>query len=148
MSELTPEAILMWSVGLTVAASLITIADLRLPLRKLLESVGFPPEGAGFGLANSNVVLVLLPLACLMTGPYVSHAKGPPLQIFMLIQWSLVGLLLAVFIVFSMTMVAISVMKSERNSAFNEEQVANIHRLLLKLEEYRARDILKHPHAG
>jgi hypothetical protein len=118
-------------------------------LRGRLLSAGMTPEDVQFGIAFSNVVLVLMPLASLLASPRIVRAsESPVLQIVDVVQWAFVGLLLAVMLVFVVAVVAVKVERNAQDSTLTEEQIANIHRLLVKLEDFRAKDILKHPHAG
>jgi hypothetical protein len=147
---MSPEMALLISVGVTLAMSLATISYLHKPLQKLLDSATATRDVTGFGLAISHIVIILMPLVCLMTGPMaIRSGSYPTFEIVALIQCSMVGLLVAVLLVLFIAMAAVGIQRSAWNSApFTEEQVQEIHRLLLKMEEYRDREILKHPHAG
>ena len=142
------EYALIWSVVVTAISCVATVAYLRGPMLGILNDRCHSEDRARFWLAFSNIVVVLLPMIFLLSA-YVSGgaAENPFVsELAIQVRWSLMGLFLSVI---CLAVVVASIPTDSRHQINVEDhQVEDLKRLLAKVEEVRARDILKRPNAG
>ncbi len=142
------EYALIWSVVVTVISCLATVAYLRGPMRGILNDRCQSEDRARFWLAFSNIVVVLLPMICLLSAYVSGGTVESPLvtELAVQVRWSLMGLFLSVI---CLAVVVASIPTESRHQiSVEDHQVEDLKRLLAKVEEVRARDILKHSNAG
>ena len=148
MRYTTAEYALIWSVSVTAILCVATVAYLRGPMRGILNNRCPSEDRARFWLAFSNIVVVLLPMIFLLSA-YVSGgtAESPFVtELAIQVRWSLLGLFLSVI---CLAVVVASIPTDSRHQiSVDDHQVEDLKRLLAKVEEVRARDILKHSNAG
>lgn len=142
------EYALIWSVVVTSLLCLSTVAYLRGPMRGILNHRCQSEDRASFWLAFSNIVVVLLPMIFLLSA-YVSGgtAANPFVtELAIQVRWSLLGLFLSVI---CLAIVVASIPTESRHQInVDDRQVEDLKRLLARVEEIRAREVLKHPTAG
>lgn len=142
------EFALIWSVAVTATLCLATVVYLRGPMRGVLNSRCASEDRARFWLAFSNIVVVLLPMIFLLSA-YVSGgaAENPFVtELAIQVRWSLLGLFLSVICL--AVVVASIPMDSRHQISVDDHQVEDLKRLLAKVDEVRAREILKRPNVG
>ena len=142
------EYALVWSVLVTTASCLATVFYLRGPMRGILKDRCPSDDRAAFWLAFSNIVVVLLPMICLLSAYSAGGTVESPFvsELAVQVKWSLMGLFLSV-ICLAIVVANISAFSNHMINV-DEQQADNLKRLLAKIEEVRARDVLKHPHVG
>ena len=148
MRYTTAEYALIWSVAVTAILCVATVAYLRGPMRGILNNRCPSEDRARFWLAFSNIVVVLLPMIFLLSA-YVSGGttENPFVtELAIQVRWSLFGLFLSVI---CLAVVVAGIPTDSRHQiSVEDHQVEDLKRLLAKVEEVRARDILKHTNAG
>jgi hypothetical protein len=135
------------SCGITLTVSLVTTAYLRKPMRTIFIELCGTPERTDFWRAFATVVFVLAPIVLLL----MAHAAGRPpatllLQVADLLKWSLFGLFIAVVSV-ALT-IALFISRTRSTVLMTPDRVDDLNRLLTKVEEMRAREILNRPTAN
>ncbi len=143
------EYALIWSVVVTVISCLATVAYLRGPMRGILITRCPSEDRARFWLAFSNIVVVLLPLIFLLSS-YVAGGttvENPLVaELAIQVRWSLFGLFLSVI---CLAIVVAGIPTDSRHQiSVDDQQVEDLKRLLAKVDEVRAREILKRPNVG
>ncbi|MEK6259887.1 MAG: hypothetical protein AABP62_14805 [Planctomycetota bacterium] len=142
------EYALIWSVVVTAISCLATVAYLRGPMRGILNDRCQSVDRARFWLAFSNIVVVLLPMICLLSAYVSGGTVESPLvsELAVQVRWSLMGLFLSVI---CLAVVVASIPTDSRHQiSVEDHQVEDLKRLLAKVDEVRARDILKRPNVG
>ncbi|MBC8115793.1 MAG: hypothetical protein H7062_15520 [Candidatus Saccharimonas sp.] len=148
MSYTNAEYALIWSVVVTAISCLATVAYLRGPMRGILNDRCQSEDRARFWLAFSNIVVVLLPMICLLSAYVSGGTVESPLvsELAVQVRWSLMGLFLSVI---CLAVVVASIPTDSRHQiSVEDHQVEDLKRLLAKVDEVRARDILKRPNVG
>jgi Na+-driven multidrug efflux pump len=152
MDAMTAEAKLLWSLGLTLLCSGVTVAYLQRPLGRLLDKVCDSPEETALGTRYIHLLLILLPIVWLLPGSGLIDSTAPAtFQIASQVQWGLVGLVMSLLGVGILLLITVSLWRKKQSQhaiVVSSQQIDDLHRALLKLEEYRAREILKRPNAG
>ena len=142
------EYALIWSVVVTATLCLATVAYLRGPMRGILNDRCPSDDRARFWLAFSNIVVVLLPMICLLSAYVAGGTAESPFvtELAIQVRWSLLGLFLSV-ICLAIVVASIPV-ESRHQINVDDRQVEDLKRLLARVEEIRAREVLKHPTVG
>ena len=148
MDHANSEYALKWSVSITLLLCMATVFYLRGPMRGILNSRCPTDDRARFWLAFSNIVVVLLPLIFLLTGFVSGGASMLPFvtELAIQVRWSLSGLFLSV--VCAAVVVASIPISSPHQIVVEDHQLGDLKLLLGKVEELRARDILRRTNAG
>ncbi len=136
------EQAFLLALGTAVAVSLLVVGLLWRPLRGMLVNLCGSEARAGFWTSYSTAVLVLAPLVAVMLCR--GGVRGADSLLFAVIdqvQWGLVGLLGAMLMV---ALGVVAVAQSRAGTVYvRPDQVDDLERLLEKVDEIRARNILR-----
>jgi hypothetical protein len=136
---MTNEIAFLMALALTAVASVLVVIYLRRPLLRILCDLCGTQERARFWAAFSHVLLVLVPLVVVMLAR-PEAAKGPPLFVVIdQLKWALAGLILAVMVV---GMAVASFVATVPRITIHPGQMDDLQRLLARVEEIRAREIV------
>lgn len=140
------ERTIIATLGGTVAIGVLAIAYLQEPLRRVLFDICRKREHARFWAASANVLLLSLPL-CLELLLIDLGPSGESNLIWILhqVKWGLLGLVVAVVVV------AVGVMMLGRSATVPvwvaPEDVQDLNRLLSRVHEVRAREVVERAEA-
>lgn len=128
--------------SLTIVVTLAVIGLLWLPLFRLLVDLCGNQERAIFWRNLSAIFLVLVPITALMLArdefPNANYAIAVVDQL----RWALAGLIIALFLI-ALGVSAFIPHPSRATVAVNRDQVDELNRLLIKVDEIRAREIVR-----
>jgi hypothetical protein len=136
------EQAFLLALGAALAVSLLVVGLLWRPLRGILANLCGSETRAAFWTSYSAAVLVLAPLVAVMLGR--GGPRGADSLLFQVIdqvQWGLLGLLAAMLVV-ALGVVAVAQPRSGTVHV-SPDQMDDLQRLLAKVEEIRARNILR-----
>jgi hypothetical protein len=144
------------ALGITLAVAVGVVIYLKRPLRRILIDLCGSEQRAGFWAAYADVVFVLVPVASLLLGQViqassaskVSEIKPPLFMVIDLLTWSLLGLIVAVFVIAMGVAAFIGTGLPRTPIAISPDQVNDLERLLAKVEEIRAREIVRRASNG
>jgi hypothetical protein len=137
------ERTVLLTLGGTLAASMVAIAYLQEPLRRILLDICRKRDRAKFWAASANVLLLAVPLCLELLlidlGPW---GESSTFWILNQVKWGLLGLVVAVVVV------AVGVMMLGRSTTVPvwvaPEDVQDLNRLLARVQEVRAREVVDH----
>lgn len=129
------------AVVITLAVAGSVVASLWRPLYAILLDVCGTEAHARFWRSYTGIMLLLVPLVAVL----LSRSQGPshdPIWVSVLDQarWAVLGLIVALFIVAMGLAVAV---QAKPTISVDRDQVDDLERLLNRVEEVRARQILK-----
>jgi hypothetical protein len=141
------ERTVLYTLGGTLALGCIAIAYLQEPLRRVLFDICRKRDHARFWAASANVLLLAVPLCLELLlidlGPWGDSGL---FWILHQVKWGLLGLVVAVVVV------AVGVMMLSRSSTVPvwvaPGDVDDLHRLLSKVQEVRARELVERSETG
>jgi len=137
---MSDEVSFLTALGITLAASFLVIFYLRAPLRGILAHLCAADHWSSFWAAYSNLMLVLVPLAALLLAQGPHSPTDAVVSVIAQVRWSLTGLIIAVLVIsFSL---ATPVWPSRPQMSLSSDQIDDLDRLLAKVEEIRAREVL------
>jgi hypothetical protein len=136
------ERTVLLTLGGTLAIGLLAIAYLQDPLRRVLFDICRKRDQARFWAASANVLLLAMPLSLELLlidlGPF---GESGLFWILHQVKWALLGLVVAVVVV------AVGVMMLGRSSTMpvwvNPQDVDDMKRLLARVQEVRARELVE-----
>ena len=139
---MTDERTVLIALGGTVALSLVAIAYLQEPLRRVLIDICRKRDHARFWAASANVLFLALPLSLELLlidlGPF---GESNLFWVLHQVKWALLGLVVAVVVV------SVGVMMLGRSATVpvwvNPQDVDDLNRLLSKVHEVRAREVVE-----
>jgi hypothetical protein len=138
------EASFLVSAGITLALSLVIAIYLRKPMQRILTELCGSAERIDYWIAFSNVMFVLAPVVLLLMAQTNDRFAQPLLvQVVDQLKWSLCGLFVAVVCV--AVTIASFISRSRGVIAMHPDQMDDLRRLLGKVEEIRAREVLSRP---
>lgn len=138
---MTSEDAFLTALGFSLLLSFLVLQYLRSPLHRILCDLCGREERARFWVAYSNIMLVLVPLAAVMIGRTSEHSNQPPVILVTdQLKWAILGLILAVF--FIALGVATFILPASTPVSLNPTQVDDLQRLISKVDEIRAHEIV------
>jgi len=127
------------AAGVSLLLSGLVILYLHRPLYRILGDLCGTPERGGFWTALANIQFLLVPLVAVMLGRTVERTAD---SFFFLVveqaKWSLLGLIAATFLV----ALGVAAFVGPSGILVTRPQVDDLQRLLAKVEEIRAREIV------
>jgi hypothetical protein len=139
------EIAFLLAVGITMLLSVLVVFYLRKPLHRVLHDLCGTEERAGFWTAFANILLFLMPLAAVLLGRNVGPT--PDTLFFAVVEqakWALLGLILAMFL----TACGVAAFILPRDIPVSRSQVDELQRLIEKIEQIRAKEILSRASTG
>jgi hypothetical protein len=140
------EIAFLLAVGITLLLSGLVVFYLRGPLQRVLRDLCGTDDRAAFWTSFANVFLFVMPLAAVLLGRNLGQA--PDTLFFAVVEqakWALLGLILALFL----TAVGVAAFVWPRlELPLTRSEVDELHRLIEKIEQIRAQEILSRASAG
>jgi hypothetical protein len=141
------ERTVLFTLGGTLGIGVLAIAYLQEPLRRILLDISRKREHARFWTASANLLLLALPLCMVLLLIDLGPQGDSNLHwILHQVKWGLLGLVVAVVVV------AVGVMMLGRSSTVPvwvaPGDVDDLHRLLSKVQEVRARELVERTETG
>jgi len=141
------ERTVLFTLGGTLGLGVLAIAYLQEPLRRILFDICRKRDHARFWTASANVLLLAIPLCLELLlidiGPWGDSSL---FWILHQVKWGLLGLVVAVVVV------AVGVMMLGRSATVPvwvaPGDVDDLHRLLAKVQEVRARELVDRVETG
>src|SRR5262249_6231123 len=132
------------ALGLTLGVSTLVVVSLWRPLYGILVDLCGSEKRADFWRCYTCIMLTRVPLAAVMLGRTEGHA-GDPFWIAFLDQakWAVLGLILALFVV-AMGIATFVQTNQSAKVSISRDQLDDLQRLMAKVEEIRARQVLRH----
>jgi hypothetical protein len=135
------ERTVLLTLGGTLALGVLVIAYLQEPLRRVLFDICRKRDHARFWVASANVLLLALPVAIeLLLLDIKPWSESNLFWILQQVKWGVLGLVVAVIVV------AVGVMMLGRSSSVpvwvNPQDVDDLNRLLSRVQEVRAREVV------
>jgi len=132
---------------MTLAVSGVIVAVLWQSMYRLLTDLCCTEQRADFWTKLSAVFLFLVPVTTLFLGREV--AQNPDLMIAVIdhLRWAFVGLIFALFVV-GMSVAAFIPQRGRSAIGVDRDQMDDLRRLLDKVEEIRARELLRNVERG
>jgi hypothetical protein len=141
---MTHELPFLIALTITVAASLLAIVYLRRPLHRVLVDLCGAEHRAAFWTAYANFVLVLVPVVALLVARTAERpGESGVFTVADLLRWSLIGLVISAFVI--AMGVATFLWPGRTPIAVSAAEADDLRRLLARVEEIRARDVLNRP---
>jgi hypothetical protein len=136
------ERTVLLTLGGTLALGLVAILYLQEPLQRVLFDICRKRDHARFWTASANVLFLALPLSLVLLlidiGPI---GESGLFWVLHQVKWALLGLVAAVVVV------SVGVMMLGRSSAVpvwvNSQDVDDLNRLLSRVHEVRAREVVE-----
>lgn len=130
------------ALGVTQAFASFIVAALWRPLGGVLVDLCGTEARARFWRSYTAIMLLLVPLAAVLLGRSEGRGDTPVwLAVIDQAQWAVVGL------IFALTVIALGLASFIQNRtatvAVRQDQVDDLHRLLSRVEELRARQVLR-----
>jgi hypothetical protein len=137
------ERTLLIALGCTLAVGAAVVAYLQVPLQRVLFDICQKSDHARFWTAAANVLLVALPATLVLLLINLPDTKSSPVfWVLEQMKWALLGVVAAVVVV------SVGVMMLGRSSSVpvwvSPGDVDDLHRLLGKVKDVRAREELEH----
>ena len=131
----------LFALGITVAVSGLVVGSLWRPLYGVLADLCGTENRARFWRCYTSIMLLLVPLAAVMLGRAEANAREPVWVLVMdQARWAVVGLIVALFVV---AMGIAAFIQAKASISVSRDQIDDLQRLLDRVEELRARQILK-----
>jgi hypothetical protein len=137
------ETAFLAAAGITLGVSAAVVLAIYRPLRRVLADLCGTGDRAGFWHTYANILLILLPLLAVMLARPTDVRRDESVLLLMVdqVKWSLLGVIAA------LTAVALGVLAfvqpGTRAVHVSADQMDDLQRLLAKVEDIRARDILR-----
>jgi len=141
---MTPELPFLIALTITVIASLFAVLYLHRPLHRVLVELCGNEHRASFWTAYSNFVLMLVPIVALLVARSSERpADSGVFTVADLLRWSLFGLVVSAFVI--AMGVATFIWPGRTPISVSAADADDLRRLLTRVEEIRARDVLTRP---
>jgi hypothetical protein len=138
---MTNELPFLIALSITVIASLLAVVYLRRSLHAVLVDLCGQEHRAAFWTAYSDFVLVLVPVVTLLVSRSSERPGGMGVfAVADLLRWSMLGLIISAFVI--ATSVATFIWPGRTRIAVSASEADDLRRLLSRVEEIRARDVL------
>jgi hypothetical protein len=130
------------ALAITLAVSASIVFLLWRPLHGILVDLCGSDIRARFWRCYANLMLVLVPTTALMMGRVEQRVGETPLFLIIdQIKWAVFGLITALFLV--AVGIGIFLQNKEERVSISPEHMDDLHRLLEKVDEIRARQVLR-----
>jgi divalent metal cation (Fe/Co/Zn/Cd) transporter len=141
---MTLELPFLIALTITVIASLFAVLYLHRSLHRVLVELCGNEHRASFWTAYSNFVLVLVPIVALLVARSSERpADSGVFTVADLLRWSLFGLVVSAFVI--AMGVATFIWPGRTPISVSAADADDLRRLLTRVEEIRARDVLTRP---